>query len=134
MSSLPVSNNPENPNAIDLEKYEIKYPGVGNLGIISKEILLKIFSVLNEKELRTVMPVSKKFNILANDCVIWKKIYHKHFKYDRPLLRLPCPDKVLRFVFVDPENSGLANPWKESIKTFVSNYICLICDYHILLF
>lgn len=114
---------PEIAQPVDTKKREIKYPGVGNLGIMPKDVLLKIFSSLNESELRAVMPVSKGFESLANDNVIWKKIYRKHFRFDRPLLPAPAEN---RFVFVDPAQSGLANPWKESIKTFVSTFI--VCN------
>nr|CAI5829351.1 unnamed protein product [Callosobruchus analis] len=76
------------------------------------EVLLTIFNYLLEQDLCRVSQVCKRFNAIANDTELWKRLYQSVYEYDLPLFNpSPC-----RFEFVSPEESELANPWKESFR------------------
>ncbi|XP_030753348.1 F-box only protein 11 [Sitophilus oryzae] len=76
------------------------------------EVLLTIFSYLLEQDLCRVSQVCKRFQIIANDTELWKRLYQNVYEYDLPLFNpAPC-----RFEFISPEESELANPWKESFR------------------
>lgn len=76
------------------------------------EVLLTIFSYLSEFDLCRVALVCKRFNIIANDCELWKRLYQEVFEYDLPLMNPePC-----KFTFVKVEDSEFSNPWKESFR------------------
>lgn len=76
------------------------------------EVLLTIFNYLLELDLCRVSQVCKRFQMIANDTEIWKRLYQSVYEYDLPLFNpAPC-----RFEFVSPEESDLANPWKESFR------------------
>ncbi|KRT84920.1 F-box domain-containing protein, partial [Oryctes borbonicus] len=76
------------------------------------EVLLTIFSYLLELDLCRVSQVCKRFQTIANDTEIWKRLYQSVYEYDLPLFN---PGSC-RFEFVSPEESDLANPWKESFR------------------
>ncbi|XP_072031074.1 F-box only protein 11-like isoform X2 [Amphiura filiformis] len=80
---------------------------------VPDEILLTIFSYLLEKDLCNVACVCKRFNTLANDLTLWKKMYQSVYEMSLPLLR-PAPTK---FKFVQPDKIDVPNVWKESFKT-----------------
>lgn len=74
------------------------------------EVLLTIFSYLLEQDLCRLSLVCKRFNTIANDTELWKRLYQNVYEYDVPLFNPePC-----KFLFVKPEDSEYANPWKES--------------------
>ncbi|XP_059611557.1 F-box only protein 11 [Phlebotomus argentipes] len=74
------------------------------------EVLLTIFSYLLEQDLCRLSLVCKRFNTIANDTELWKRLYQSVYEYDLPLFNPePC-----KFLFVKPEDSDYANPWKES--------------------
>lgn len=74
------------------------------------EVILTIFSYLSEFDLCRVSLVCKRFNIIANDCELWKRLYQEVFEYDLPLMNPePC-----KFSFVKVDDSEFSNPWKES--------------------
>jgi F-box protein 11 len=76
------------------------------------EVLLTIFNYLLEQDLCRVSQVCKRFQAIANDTEIWKRLYQSVYEYDLPLFNPgPCV-----FQFVSPEESDLANPWKESFR------------------
>jgi F-box protein 11 len=76
------------------------------------EVLLTIFSYLSEFDLCRVPLVCKRFNSIANDCELWKRLYQEVFEYDLPLMNPePC-----KFSFVKVEDSEFSNPWKESFR------------------
>ncbi|KAG5872673.1 hypothetical protein JTB14_012949 [Gonioctena quinquepunctata] len=76
------------------------------------EVLLTIFNYLLEQDLCRVSQVCKRFQAIANDTEIWKRLYQSVYEYDLPLFNpAPC-----RFEFISPEESDLANPWKESFR------------------
>lgn len=76
------------------------------------EVLLTIFNYLLEQDLCRVSQVCKRFQAIANDTEIWKRLYQSVYEYDLPLFNpAPC-----RFEFISPEESELANPWKESFR------------------
>ncbi|XP_018328362.1 F-box only protein 11 isoform X2 [Agrilus planipennis] len=76
------------------------------------EVLLTIFNYLLEQDLCRVSQVCKRFQTIANDTELWKRLYQSVYEYDLPLFNpAPC-----RFEFVSPEESELANPWKESFR------------------
>lgn len=78
--------------------------------IMPDEVILTIFSYLNEQDLCRLCLVCKRFQTIANDAGLWKRLYQSVFEYDIPLFNPePC-----KFVFVKPEESDYANPWKES--------------------
>lgn len=76
------------------------------------EVLLTIFSYLYEQDLCRVALVCKRFQTIANDKELWKRLYQSVYEYDQPLFHPePC-----KFVFVKPDESEYANPWKESFR------------------
>lgn len=76
------------------------------------EVLLTIFSYLLEQDLCRLSLVCKRFNTIANDTELWKRLYQHVYEYDLPLFTPePC-----KFVFVKPEDSDFNNPWKESFR------------------
>lgn len=76
------------------------------------EVLLTIFSYLLEQDLCRLSLVCKRFNTIANDTELWKRLYQNVYEYDLPLF---MPDSC-KFVFVKPEDSDFHNPWKESFR------------------
>jgi len=74
------------------------------------EVLLAIFSYLMEQDLCRLALVCKRFNTIANDTELWKRLYQSVFEYDLPLFN----PELCKFVFEKPEESEYANPWKES--------------------
>ncbi|XP_065226353.1 F-box only protein 11 isoform X2 [Planococcus citri] len=76
------------------------------------EVLLTIFKYLLELDLCRVAQVCRRFNTIANDVGLWKRLYGRVFEYDLPLFN-PTPCK---FEFISPEDSELTNPWKESFR------------------
>lgn len=76
------------------------------------EVLLTIFSYVLEQDLCRLALVCKRFNTIANDSELWKRLYQSVFEYDLPLFNPePC-----RFTFVKPDDADLDNPWKESFR------------------
>lgn len=76
------------------------------------EVLLTIFSYLLEQDLCRVSLVCKRFQTIANDTELWKRLYQSVYEYDLPLFNPePC-----KFIFVKSEDSDYANPWKESFR------------------
>lgn len=76
------------------------------------EVLLTIFSYLLEQDLCRLSLVCKRFNTIANDTELWKRLYQNVYEYDLPLFNSePC-----KFYFVKSEDSEFANPWKESFR------------------
>lgn len=76
------------------------------------EVLLTIFSYLLEQDLCRLSLVCKRFNTIANDTELWKRLYQNVYEYDVPLFNPePC-----KFLFVKAEDSEYANPWKESFR------------------
>lgn len=76
------------------------------------EVLLTIFGYLLEQDLCRVSLVCKRFNSIANDCGLWKRLYQNVYEYDLPLFN---PEHgVMNFVKV--EDCDFGNPWKESFR------------------
>lgn len=76
------------------------------------EVLLTIFSYLLEQDLCRLSLVCKRFNTIANDTELWKRLYQNVYEYDMPLFNPePC-----KFHFVKVEDSEYSNPWKESFR------------------
>lgn len=76
------------------------------------EVLLTIFSYLLEQDLCRVSLVCKRFQTIANDTELWKRMYQSVYEFDLPLFNPePCS-----FAFVKLEDSDYANPWKESFR------------------
>ncbi|XP_041467985.1 F-box only protein 11-like isoform X1 [Lytechinus variegatus] len=84
--------------------------------LMPDEILIKILSYLLEKDLCNVACVCKRFNTLASDLTLWKRLYQSVYELSLPLLR-PGPTK---FKFVQPDKLDVPNIWKESFKTLYS--------------
>lgn len=76
------------------------------------EVLLAIFSYLLEQDLCRLSLVCKRFNTIANDTELWKRLYQSVFEYDMPLFN----SELCKFVFEKPEESEFTNPWKESFR------------------
>uniref|UniRef100_A0A8C9YM04 F-box domain-containing protein n=1 Tax=Sander lucioperca TaxID=283035 RepID=A0A8C9YM04_SANLU len=76
------------------------------------EVVLKIFSYLLEQDLCQAACVCKRFSQLANDPILWKRLYMEVFEYTRPMMH-PEPG---RFFQVSPEEHEHPNPWKESFQ------------------
>lgn len=76
------------------------------------EVLLTIFSYLMEQDLCRVSLVCKRFQTIANDCELWKRLYQSVYEYDLPLFNPePC-----KFIFMKVEDCEFPNPWKESFR------------------
>lgn len=76
------------------------------------EVLLTIFSYFMEADLCRVALVCKRFQTIANDCELWKRIYQGVYEYDMPLFNPePC-----KFLFMKVEDCEFSNPWKESFR------------------
>lgn len=76
------------------------------------EVLLTIFSYLLEQDLCRVSLVCKRFQVIANDCGLWKRLYQNVYEYDMPLFN---PEhSIMNFVKV--EDCDYSNPWKESFR------------------
>uniref|UniRef100_A0A8C7QEA4 F-box domain-containing protein n=1 Tax=Oncorhynchus mykiss TaxID=8022 RepID=A0A8C7QEA4_ONCMY len=76
------------------------------------EVVLKIFSYLLEQDLCQTACVCKRFSQLANDPILWKRLYMEVFEYTRPMMH-PEPGK---FYQVSPEEHDHPNPWKDSFQ------------------
>uniref|UniRef100_A0A672MVD5 F-box only protein 11 n=1 Tax=Sinocyclocheilus grahami TaxID=75366 RepID=A0A672MVD5_SINGR len=76
------------------------------------EVVLKIFSYLLEQDLCQAACVCKRFSELANDPILWKRLYMEVFEYTRPMMH-PEPGK---FFQINPEEYEQPNPWKESFQ------------------
>ncbi|KAE9545735.1 hypothetical protein AGLY_001278, partial [Aphis glycines] len=74
------------------------------------EVMLIIFSYLDEQDLRKTAQVCKRFQPISNDHYLWKKLYQSVFEYDTPLFRT----ENCNFDFFTREESEHHNPWKES--------------------
>lgn len=86
---------------------------------VSDEILYMIFSFLFEKDLATTSGVCRRFNRIANDHGLWKKLFEDTFEYGAPLTH-PMPGK---FEFRPAHRwRGFVNPWKESLIQLVSHF------------
>ncbi|KAL5282668.1 FBXO11 family protein [Megaselia abdita] len=79
---------------------------------IPDEVLLTIFSYLFEQDLCRLSLVCKRFNIIANDTELWKRLYQSVYEYDLPLFNTD----LCKFSFVKPDSSEYDNPWKESFR------------------
>ncbi|MGH0158118.1 UNVERIFIED_CONTAM: hypothetical protein FKN15_065624 [Acipenser sinensis] len=76
------------------------------------EVVLKIFSYLLEQDLCRAACVCKRFSELANDPILWKRLYMEVFEYTRPMMH-PEPGK---FYQINPEEYEHPNPWKDSFQ------------------
>ncbi|KAM7359302.1 F-box protein 11 isoform 1-T4 [Cochliomyia hominivorax] len=101
MSPTSMSNSYSGPSAAQYLQYELP-----------DEVLLVIFSYLLEQDLCRLAQVCKRFNTIANDTELWRRLYQSVFEYDLPLFN----PEVCKFVFEKPEDSEYANAWKESFR------------------
>ncbi|XP_015364376.1 PREDICTED: F-box only protein 11 [Diuraphis noxia] len=76
------------------------------------EVMLTIFSYLYEQDLCRIAQVCKRFQAIANDNNLWKRLYQSVFEYDTPLFHT----ENSRFDFIPFEESEHHNPWKESFR------------------
>lgn len=79
------------------------------------EVVLKIFSYLLEQDLCRAACVCKRFSELANDPILWKRLYMEVFEYTRPMMH---PESG-KFFQINPEEYEQPNPWKESFQQLV---------------
>ncbi|GMT11235.1 hypothetical protein PFISCL1PPCAC_2532 [Pristionchus fissidentatus] len=95
---------------------EAVVPPTEDVNIIARlpeELVHKIFSYLNEKELTDCAAVNRQLYKTANSLRVWKKLYQQIFEYAVPMYH-PHTGK---FELRDPARwKGVANPWKESFK------------------
>jgi len=77
------------------------------------EIILTIMSYLLEFDLCRAAQVCRRFNTIANDCEIWRRLYQSVYEYDFPMLKCDDPKS---FRFIKPDESASSNPWKVSFK------------------
>ncbi|GMS80229.1 hypothetical protein PENTCL1PPCAC_2404, partial [Pristionchus entomophagus] len=95
---------------------EAVVPPTEDQNIISRlpeELVHKVFSYLNEKDLSYCSGVSRQFYKTANSQRVWKKLYQATFEYSLPMYH-PHPGK---FELRDQGRwKGVVNPWKESFK------------------
>lgn len=54
----------------------------------------------------------KRFQTIANDCELWKRLYQSVYEYDLPLFN---PESC-KFHFMKVEDCEFSNPWKESFR------------------
>ncbi|KAM9804338.1 F-box only protein 11a [Neosynchiropus ocellatus] len=76
------------------------------------EVVLKIFSYLLEQDLCRAACVCKRFSELANDPILWKRLYMEVFEYTRPMMH----PEAGKFYQINPEEYDQPNPWKESFQ------------------
>uniref|UniRef100_A0A8D3CGA2 F-box only protein 11 n=1 Tax=Scophthalmus maximus TaxID=52904 RepID=A0A8D3CGA2_SCOMX len=76
------------------------------------EVVLKIFSYLLEQDLCRAACVCKRFSELANDPILWKRLYMEVFEYTRPMMH----PEAGKFYQINPEDYEQPNPWKESFQ------------------
>ncbi|XP_077469005.1 F-box only protein 11a isoform X1 [Stigmatopora argus] len=76
------------------------------------EVVLKIFSYLLEQDLCHSALVCKRFSELANDPILWKRLYMDVFEYTRPMMH----PEAGKFYQINPEEYEQPNPWKESFQ------------------
>nr|XP_046213328.1 F-box only protein 11-like isoform X2 [Oncorhynchus gorbuscha] len=76
------------------------------------EVVLKIFSYLLEQDLCRAACVCKRFSELANDPILWKRLYMDVFEYTRPMMH----PEAGKFFQINPEEYEQPNPWKESFQ------------------
>uniref|UniRef100_A0A3Q2P145 F-box protein 11a n=1 Tax=Fundulus heteroclitus TaxID=8078 RepID=A0A3Q2P145_FUNHE len=76
------------------------------------EVVLKIFSYLLEQDLCRAACVCKRFSELANDPILWKRLYMEVFEYTRPMMH----PEAGKFYQINPEEHEQPNPWKESFQ------------------
>lgn len=74
--------------------------------------MLTIFSYLYEQDLCRIAQVCKRFQAIANDNNLWKRLYQSVFEYDTPLFHT----ESCRYDFIPFEESEHHNPWKESFR------------------
>ncbi|KAI8130281.1 F-box only protein 11 [Lucilia cuprina] len=101
MSPPSMSNSYNGPSAAQYLQYELP-----------DEVLLVIFSYLLEQDLCRLAQVCKRFNTIANDTELWRRLYQSVFEYDLPLFN----PEISKFIFEKPEDSEYANAWKESFR------------------
>uniref|UniRef100_A0A8C9FS25 F-box protein 11 n=1 Tax=Pavo cristatus TaxID=9049 RepID=A0A8C9FS25_PAVCR len=80
------------------------------------EVVLKIFSYLLEQDLCRAACVCKRFSELANDPILWKRLYMEVFEYTRPMMH----PEAGKFYQINPEEYEHPNPWKESFQQLQS--------------
>ncbi|XP_054747629.1 F-box only protein 11 isoform X2 [Anastrepha obliqua] len=105
MAACTGSTTPPGPTAAQYLQYELP-----------DEVLLAIYSYLLEQDLCRLAIVCKRFNTIANDNELWKRLYQSVFEYDLPLFST----EQSKFVFEKPEESEYSNPWKESFRQLYS--------------
>lgn len=76
------------------------------------EVLLTIFSYLLEQDLCRISLVCRRFQTIANDTELWKRLYQSVYEYDLPLFN----PELCKFIFIKIEDSEYSNPWKESFR------------------
>uniref|UniRef100_A0A8C8J0H0 F-box only protein 11 n=1 Tax=Oncorhynchus tshawytscha TaxID=74940 RepID=A0A8C8J0H0_ONCTS len=76
------------------------------------EVVLKIFSYLLEQDLCRAACVCKRFSELANDPILWKRLYMEVFEYTRPMMH----PEAGKFFQINPDEYEQPNPWKESFQ------------------
>ncbi|ESN92575.1 hypothetical protein HELRODRAFT_95885 [Helobdella robusta] len=100
------------------------------------EVLLKIFSYLLEFDLSNVATVCKRFNAVANDSELWKKLYQNVFEYDLPLTTSALEFGIFKFINPSTINNNNNNNnfnnnnnnynnnnlWKDSFKCFYNSW------------
>ncbi len=72
-----ISNSPgfevDHPDTLS----EVNHPETSNLGNLPVELVIEIFEYLSIQEVLQMTSVSKSFNILGNDGVLWNKLVSK---------------------------------------------------------
>jgi hypothetical protein len=63
------------------------------------EVMLTIFGYLLEQDLCRVSLVCKRFQVIANDCGLWKRLYQSVYEYDLPLFN--TEHGVMNFIKVE---------------------------------
>ncbi|KAF8385431.1 dre-1 [Pristionchus pacificus] len=94
---------------------EAKVPPIEEENIISRlpeELVHKVFSYLNEKELNNCSAVNHQFYKTANSQRVWKNLFQSTFEYSIPMYHPQSGKFELR----EPQRWKGANPWKESFK------------------
>jgi F-box protein 11 len=81
------------------------------------EVMLKIFSYLDDSDLCRVAQVCRRFHTVSNDSNLWRHVFQSVFEYSRPLFRTEngyefCEDKPAG----QAASWGANSPWKESCR------------------
>jgi hypothetical protein len=101
-----------------LEKFNYDYIE-GFFSLLNDELIIKIFSYLNARELCILSKVNKNFKRLSEDEKLWKEICQKEIKYQNSLKNFNITKKFILLFNnskISQENKSF---WKKTIFKYI---------------